>query len=111
MEPFMISDPDPVCEPPFVLVNLQCIVAPTVSTTTTTATTTTTTATTSTMPMTMMSTTTPTSTSFSTTSSPQPKVFDNPAVDSLLKALELCDSVGGFVPFNFMSKSQISGKH
>ncbi len=105
----MISDPDPVCEPPFVLVNLQCIAAPTVSTTTT-ATTTTTTATTSTMPMTMIS-TTPTSTAFSTTSSPQPKVFDNPAVDSLLKALELCDSVGGFVPFNFMSKSQISGKH
>ena len=107
MDPFVIIDPDPVCEPPFVLVNLQCIAAPTAATTTTT----TTTSTSTTILRTTTLTTATTMTSASTTSSTQPTVFNNPTVDSLLKALELCNSVGGFVPFNLLSKSQISGEH
>ena len=75
--------------------NLQCMLIPTVPTTTVTTTTTTAT------------------TTIKTTPPPPPvtpRTTGNAVADTLLRALELCNSLGGFVPFNFLTKSQTSGQ-
>ena len=39
-----------------------------------------------------------------------PRTTTNPIADSLLKALELCNNLGGFVPYNLLTADQTSGR-
>ena len=69
--------------------NLQCVLVPTA-------------------PTTRVATTTTTAASTTTTVAPTPRASSDPALEGLLKALELCNNLGGFVPYHLLTRAQVT---
>ena len=88
---FLVSDP--ICDPPYIVMNLQCVLVPTAPTTTVATTTTAAVVTTRATPA---------------IASPTSGTSSDPALEGLLKALELCNNLGGFVPHHLLNRAQVT---